>query len=196
MDFGQRFLANGSFRERQKKNFVHRSSRALGAGIEFTDGFHLVAKQLNAQRTIGLGWIRVQQAATHRVLAGHFNHINAGITDGVQVLDKFIHVQQVSASHNPRQSGIMFCRAQAHGRGFQRSNHNRDPARNNLPQSSRALLLNFRMRRHVLKRQHVVCGQLDHRIWAACAGQLAKGLHHWEQRFRSTVVADNHDQRR
>jgi hypothetical protein len=68
-------------------------------------------------------------------------------------------------------------------------------AGSNLPQRGGAGFLNFRVRRLVLERQHVVGGEANDRLGGDCAGQLAQRTGHREQFVHRAVITD-HDHKR
>ena len=60
VDGGQQVFRHRSFGQRQQLRFVQADLRALRLGIEFADGFDLVAEELDAHGAVGL------QASRHR----------------------------------------------------------------------------------------------------------------------------------
>ncbi len=170
----QQLFVHGSFGERQEQDFVHRSGGALRSGIELADGIDFVAEELDAHRTVGFGRVDVEDAAAQRVLAGHFDHIGGFVADGVEVSQQGVNVEGLAATDGAAEIGIVVRRTQADGCGGNRGDHDGRRAGCDLPQCGGAFFLQLRMRRQVLERQHVACGQRDDRLGIAGAGEFAK----------------------
>jgi len=82
---GQEMFADRSFGEREQQSLVDRIGRALLGRIELANGLGFVSEELDAQRTIGLGGVNVENAAANRVLARHFDYVGGGVADCVEV---------------------------------------------------------------------------------------------------------------
>ena len=190
MDRGQRRLGNRRLCERKQNNLIARSLRALRAGIEAAHRFHFVAKKLDAHRALRLGRIGIENAPTQGILPGHLDHIHRAVAHGVQVFDQPLGVNGLALADDPREIGVVFLLAQAHGRRGDGRNHHRRAAGHNFPQSAGTRLLNLRMRRKVLKRQDVIGRQRDHARCTGRAGQLAKGAQHRQELLGSPVIGD------
>ena len=85
VDRAQQLLADRSLGKWKQQSFVNGRGRTLGGGIEFADGLDFIAKEFDAQRTVGLGRIHVENAAAQGVLARHFDHIGRCVADGVEM---------------------------------------------------------------------------------------------------------------
>ena len=55
MDRGKQAFGDWSFGEREQLGFIEAGLGALSFGIEFADGLDLVAEELDADGTVGLG---------------------------------------------------------------------------------------------------------------------------------------------
>jgi hypothetical protein len=75
MDRSQQMLAHRRLRQRKQQGFIHRIRRALRSRIEFSNRFRFIAKEFNAQRSVRLRGVHVENAAADRILPRHFNHI-------------------------------------------------------------------------------------------------------------------------
>ena len=64
-----------------------------------------------------------------------------------------------------------------------------------LPQSRRAFFLNLRMRRKILKRQHVASRKAYHRVRIRSSSQFAKRAQHRQQIFGGAIVSYNQHER-
>ena len=86
----------------------------------------------------------------------HVDRVSSGIADGSQMVKQRIDIDGLSASHDTREVGVILCRIQAHGSGFQRHNDDRSRAGRNLPQHAGAFFLDLWMWRQIFKWQHIV----------------------------------------
>ena len=87
MDHAKNALVYWRFRERQEDDFIDRRSGSLCAGIEFPDRLDFIAEEFNAQGTIRLGRISVENPATQRKLPRHVDGIGRVIADCAEMLD-------------------------------------------------------------------------------------------------------------
>ena len=195
MNRAQQLIADRSFGERQQQRFVHGIGRALRCRIEVADGFDFVAEKFDADRALGFGRIDIEDAAAQSVLSGHFDHVGGGVADSVQVGEKVVDIERLAAAQDAGQVGVVFGRAQPDRRRGHRSDHDRGCAGGDLPQRGGALFLKFRMRRKILKRQHVASRQGDDRFGIAGARQFAEALQHGDEILDGAVVIDDNDER-
>ena len=129
----EQMFADRSFGERKQQGFVHRSGGALRGGIELADGVGFVAKELDAQRAVGLGRVHVEDAAAHGVLAGHFDHVGGGVADGVEVREQRFEIERFAAADGAGEIGVVVAGTQADGGGRNRRDHNGHCAGRDLP---------------------------------------------------------------
>ena len=78
---------NGPLGEREQRGAHDRSDGALGARVEFADGFDGVAEEFDAHGALRFGGEEIDDAAAHCELAGEFDHFCAGVTDSGEVAD-------------------------------------------------------------------------------------------------------------
>ena len=64
--------------------------RALGARVEFADGFDGVAEEFDADGALGFGGEDVDDAAADGELAGEFDHFGAGVADGTEMEEEIV----------------------------------------------------------------------------------------------------------
>ena len=98
MDGGQQVLRHRRFGERQQLRLVEAGLRALRFGIEFADGFDLVAEEFDAHGAIGLGRVDVEDAAAARELAGHLDEVHLRVADAGEVVGEHLDVDFFAAA--------------------------------------------------------------------------------------------------
>ena len=90
VDGGEEFFGDGGFGEREEQGVVEGGAAALGFGVEFADGFDLVAEEVDADGAVHLGGVDVEDAAAEGDLAGHLDDVDFGVADGEEVLDEHV----------------------------------------------------------------------------------------------------------
>ena len=133
MNCAQKLIADRSLGERQQQRLVHGIGRTLGGGIEAADGFHFVAKELDAHGSLGLGRIDIEDAAAQGVFAGHFDDVGGGVADGVQVSEQVVDIERFAAAQNACQVGVVLGGTLKDGGGRDRSDHDRSFSGGDLP---------------------------------------------------------------
>ncbi len=186
-------IADRRFCQGQQQRFIHGIRRTLRSGIEAANRFHLVAEELDAHRALGFGRINIEDAAPQSILTGHLDDIGGVVADSVQVSEKVINVERFSAAQNASEIGIVLGGALKDGGRRHGRDHNRRLAGGDLPQGSRALFLQFGMRREILERKHVAGRQGDHGLRIAGAGEFAEASQHGDEILDDAVVVDYDD---
>ena len=104
------------------------------------------------------------------------------------------HLRQILLAHAQveRQRLVVVAPEELHAGGLKRRDHQLRLAGGDLPQRRRSLLLYFRMRRQILKRQHIVSRQPQHGVGLQGTDQLAHAQHCRMKAFRSLVVRHDH----
>ena len=172
-------LGDGSFGERQQLRFVEAGLRALRFGIEFANGFDLVAEELDAHGAVGFGRIDVENAAAARELAGHLDQVHLRVADAGEVRGEHFDVDLFAALEGDGEAGVVVAIEEAQGRGFDGRDEDGDGAGGQFPQSGGALLLHVGVRRKIFKREHVVGGKADDAGGIDGAGEFAAGFEEW-----------------
>ena len=90
VDGGQQLLRNRSLGERKQERLVEMRAAALRLGVELADGLDLVAEEVDADGTIHLRRVDVDDSAANRHLPGHLDHVYARVADREQVLDQHV----------------------------------------------------------------------------------------------------------
>ncbi len=188
MDRGQQVIADRSFGERQKERFVHRSGRTLRGWVEPANRVDFVAEEFDAHRALGLGRVDVEDAATQGVLAGHLDDVGGAVADGVQVREQSVGIERFAAANGARKVSVKLGCAEADGRSRDWRHYDRCSAGGNLPQGGSALFLEFRMRREILKRQHVAGGQRDYGFGIAGGGEVAESTEDGDEFLDGAIV--------
>ena len=183
------------FSQWQQQGLFALLMRALRMRIEAADGLHFIAEELNAHRPLRFRREHVEDAAAQGIFSRHLHHISGRVADSSEVRGQHFHIEALLAAHRDRQPGVVLGVPQPHGRGSNGNNHHRSRAGRHLPQRAGADLLNVRMRREVLKGQHVIRRQLHHACRIGHAGQLAKGSQHRQHLIRRAIVGHQHSQR-
>ena len=168
---------------------------ALRVRVEAADGFDLVAEEVDADGTLHLGRVDVEDAAAQGDLAGHFDHVDAGVADGEEVLDE--HVGQVlfAALEMQREGAIVVAREEAHAGGFDGRDDEAGGASGDLPERGGAGLLNLGVRGEIFKGQDVVRGQAQDGLGGEGAGEVAGGEDGGVQGLGGLVVGDEDEAR-
>ena len=195
VDRGQGFLFHRRLGQGKQNHFLADGGGALRGRIELANRFDLVAKELDAHRTIGFRRINIEQAAAMRELSRHLDDIHLAVSHDAQVLQQTVGVADVAAANHLGQVGIEAGGAQAHRGRSQRDDHDFRRTGRDLPQRRRALLLDLGMGRQIFEGQNVIGWQSDDRVGRNCAGQIGHGAQGREQLFRRTIVANNNGQR-
>ena len=81
---------DGPFGEREQSCADDWGDRALGARVEFADGFDGVAEEFDADGALGFGGEDVDDAAANGELAGEFDHFGAGVADGAEMEEEIV----------------------------------------------------------------------------------------------------------
>ena len=81
---------DGPFGERKQRGADDGRDRALGARVEFADGFDGVAEEFDADGARRFGGEDVDDAAADGELAGEFDHFGAGVADGAEMEEEFV----------------------------------------------------------------------------------------------------------
>src|ERR1700678_149676 len=110
------------------------------------------------------------------------------------MFEQFFQIENFSAAQNAGQIGVVVRRTEQDGGRGDRRNDDRGAASGNLPQGGSTFFLNFRMRRQILERQHITCGQGDDRVGIGGSSEFAKGAEYGKQFFGGTVVGDDQDE--
>ena len=113
MNCAEKMLADGRFGEREKQGLVDRIRRALRGGIEFADGIGFVAEEFDAQGAIGFRGVDVEDSAANGVLAGHFDDVRGGVTDGVEVGEERIEIEGFAATDGAGEIGVVIAGAES-----------------------------------------------------------------------------------
>ena len=138
--------------------------RPLRLRIKLAHRLDLIAKEIHANRPVSLRRIHIQNAATPRKLPRHLHQVHLRITHARQVIDQHPDVDLFAPLQLQRQPRVVAPRKQPQRHRLHRRNHNRRRASNKLPKHSSPLLLNIRMRRKILKRQHIMRRQPQHAL--------------------------------
>src|SRR4051812_14198495 len=93
MDGAEQLLADRSLGEWQEQSFVDRVGRALRSWIEAADGVHFIAKELDAHGAFGFRGVDIENAATDRVLAGHFNYVGRTVSNCIEVAEQTVEIK-------------------------------------------------------------------------------------------------------
>ena len=192
---GEQFFTNGRVGEREEHAFIDGAGGALRAGIELADGVDLVAKELDAKRTVGFAGIDVEDAAAQGVLAGHLDDISLGVADGVEVRSEFFGIDGLATAKDLGKIEVELGRLQAHERGVDRRDHQARFSGGDAPERTGTVFLNFGVRREILEGQHVVGGKMHDGVGREVAGDLGKSLDHRENCLGGAVVLDDQDER-
>ena len=166
--------------------------RTLGFRIELADGFDLVAEEVNADGALLLGRVDVEDASAQRGLAGHFNHVDAGVADGKEMLEDGLGKVLFAGLHTQGQRRVELCAEQTHAGRFRRCNDKAGRAGADLPQRGGAGLQDFRMWREVLEWQNIVRWQANDLFGVKCAGEVGGGEYGLVQNLGGLVVGDEH----
>ena len=189
----EQLLRHRCFGERQQQGFIHRCGRALRFGIEFADGFNLIAEEIEAHGAIHLRRIDVENAAAARELARHLDDIHLRVADALQMRRQHLDVDFFTAPQDLRQSGIIRAIEEAHTCCLDRRNYNRHTCCCNLPQYGCALFQHIGVGRKIFEWEHVMRGQPDDAFAFDGARQLGRGAEHLHERFGSLVIGNQHD---
>ena len=166
-------------------------------GVEAADGFDLVAEEVDADGTVLLGAVDVDDAAANRDLAGHLDDVDAGVADGEQMLDEHVGDVLFADAQVQRERGVVVAAEEAHAGGLDgRDDEARRVAGADLPERGGAGLLNLRVRREVFERQDIVRGEPQDLRGVERAGQLAGGEDGGVQRLGGFVVGDDDERGR
>jgi hypothetical protein len=195
VDRTEQLFGDRSFRQRQKQRLIDRVRRPLARRIKLAHRFDLIAEKLDAHRPVRFRRIHIENAAASRILPGHFHHIGRAVADRVQVLQQFLQIENLTATQNPRQVGVVLGRTKKNSGRAHRRNDNRGAARRNLPQGRGAFFLNLRMRRQILERKDIARRKADDRVGIGGAGQFAESAQHRQQLFGSAVVGHHQHKR-
>ncbi len=192
---GQQMLGHRRLRQRQQLRLVQSRLRALRLGIEFADGLNLVAKELDAHRTVGFRRVDVQNSAAARKLPRHLDQIHLRVAHAGQVRGQNLDVDLFAALQRDGQPGVVLEFEELERRGFDGSNQYIDAAGRELPQRRRALLLQVGVRRKIFKGKHIVGGKAHHTRGIDGAGELASGLQQRLECLGGLVVGNDYDRR-
>ncbi len=147
----------------------------MGFGIEFADGFDLVAEEVDADGAVGFGRVDVENAAATGELAGHFDEVNQGVADTGKVLGEHADIDFFAALESQRQAGVVAARKEAQGDCLDGGDEDGSRAGDKFPEDCGALLLNIGVGREVFEGQHVVRGQAQNALGVDCSSQVAAG---------------------
>src|ERR1700728_82435 len=188
-------FADWSFGEREEQSFVYWRGGALRGGIEFANGVGFVAEELDAEGTVGLGGVDIEDAAAGGVLAGHFDHVGGGVADGVEMRQQRFEIERLAAADGSGKVGIIVGGAQADGRGCDGRDHDGGGSGCDLPESGGAFFLEFRMRGEILEREDVAGGESDDRIGIAGGGEFTEAAKDRKVVLGGAIVVDDKDER-
>ena len=105
----------------------------MRGGIEFANRIGFIAEELDTQRAVGLGRVNVEDAAAHRVLAGHFDHVGGSVADGVEMREQGLEIKRFAAADGAGEIGIIIAGAQADSGGRDWRDHDRCRSGGDLP---------------------------------------------------------------
>ena len=176
-------------------DFVERGLRALGFRIELGDGLDLVAEELDADGTVVLRRVDVEDSAAARELAGHLDEVHLGVADRGEMAGENFDVDFFAAAKGDGETGVILAIEEAKRGCFNGCDEDVDGAGGEFPQGCGTLLLHVGMGREILEREHVVGGQADDTRGIDGAGELASGFQHGFERFGGLVVSDDEDDR-
>ena len=119
-------------------------------------------KELDAHRPVGFRRIHVHNSAAPRKLPRHLHQVHLGIAHAGQVRRQHLDVHLFAALERYRQARVILAVEELQRRRLHRRNQDVHPARRQLPQRRRALLLHVGVRREIFKRKHIVRRQAHH----------------------------------
>ena len=193
VDGGEEALGDGGFGEGQQQGLIEGRGGALGIGIEFADGLDLVAEELEADGAVGFGRIDVEDAAAEGDLAGHLDHVDAGVADAGEVVDQHVGTYSFAALEDVARGRHSGRGEKLHAGGFDGRD---DEAASPVAIFQRvvgARLLDFGVGREIFEGQHVVGGKAEDAVDWDGAGELAGGEEGGVQGLGGFVVGDNNN---
>ncbi len=137
-----------------------------------------------------LGRVDVEDAAAEGDLAGHLDHIDAGVADGEEMLDEHVGEVLFAALEVEGEGGVVLAREEAHAGGFDGRDDEAGRAAGDLPERGGAGLLNLGVGREIFKREDIVCGEAQDGFGVERAGELAGGEDGGVEGFGGFVVGD------
>jgi len=176
VDGGEEFVGDGSFGEWEEQGVVESGGGALGFGIEAADGLDLVAEEVDADGTVHLRGVHVEDAATESDLAGHLYYIDFGVSDGEEMLDEHVGYVLFAKFEVESQGTVVVAREELHAGGFDWGDDQpglRGGWLADFPEGSGAGFLNFGVGREVFEGEDVVGGETKDGFGGDGAGELA-----------------------
>ena len=182
--------------ERQQGCFLHLDHRALRVWLKPAHRFDLVAEELNAVGPAGIRREDIQDAAAHRVLAGHLDRLAALVADALQMGDDVLERDFFSGAEGECKLAIEVGGLGAKQGGSDRRDGEGHALGGQAPQTPGALLADLGVRREALPGQDVESGH-KLRVRDAASGnqQLEEGLDGFGQRFGFAVAVHDDHQR-
>ncbi len=99
-------FGDGDLGEREQERGVEGGGAALGFGVEFADGFDLVAEEVDADGAVHFWGVDVEDAAAQGELAGHLDDVDAGVADGEEVVDEHIGEVLLAGAETKGEGGV------------------------------------------------------------------------------------------
>ena len=171
-------------------------ARPLRIRIKLPYRFNLIAKEVDAHRPIHLRRIHVDNAAANRHLARHLDDVNPRVADRKQMLDQHLGHVLFALLQLQRKARIVVAPKQFHAHSFNWRDHQPCSAGRQLPQRNGSLLLNFRVRRKILKRENIVRRKPQDLRGRDHSRQLTSCQYRRMQSLRRLIVGNNHQRRR
>src|SRR5208282_6262780 len=94
----EKMFADRRFSEWEQQSLVYGTGRTLRSGIELANRIGFVAEEFDAEWPVGLRRVDIEDAAAHRILAGHFNDVGRGVADCVEMREQRLEVEGLAAA--------------------------------------------------------------------------------------------------
>ena len=134
--------------------------------IEAPDRLDLIPEEVDTHRPFLLGRVDVEDSAAQRHLSRHLDDIDPGVADRQEMLHQHVGQMLFAGSQMESEAVVEVAREELHAGGFHRGDDEAWCCRSlrggflaELPECCSAVLLNLRMRRQVLERQHIMSGK-------------------------------------
>ncbi len=191
----EEMFADGGFGERKQQSLVYRRGRALGGGIELTNGVGFVTEELDAQGTVGFGRVDIEDAAAHRVFAGHFDDIGGCVSDRVEMREQCLEVEGFAAADGASEIAVVFGGTQADGCGRNGRDNDGCCAGCNFPERGSTFFLEFRVRREILEWKNVAGWKRNDRLGIASRCEFTESAEDGNELLDGTIIVHDEDQR-